>query len=337
MTLTTTQVDPMLLPDSRPAGSRVRSTIFHALLAAVLWVLPVLVMFVPAVFISSGLRNGWKGMFGSITGAAALLSLVLVNATAAQRFTYASQIALLVAEIGIGAIMATLLIRRGQSSGSVLLGGVAGSAVGFVAIELIGRASSGKSMFAEVVRAFRANAATMLETWRSRGTPEHMLAAMKQASETVAGSFVPAVLIIGMIISFALSLMLIPRLRIAAVGGAMSESLRFRALQLPDWLLLAFVAGGLSPLAGGTAQTIGLNMLAVVVFLYLLQGVAILRSVLVKLQLGFFGMAMTFALLLLLTQFFIAPIALFLAGLFDPFFDFRKLHRKEENNESDSD
>lgn len=335
MTLTTTEVDPMLIPDTRPAGSRARSSVFHALVAAVLWLLPMLPMFVPATFISSGLRNGWKGMFGSIAGAAALLSLVLVNATPAQRFTYASQIALLVTEIGLGAVAATLLIRRGRSSGSVLLAGVLGSSAGFLLTELTVRALSGKSMYAEVVQAFRENAKAMVEVWRTRGMTQDVLSAMQQASETLASSFIPAILVVGMTMSFAMSLMLIPRLPVGIRG--VGDMLRFRALRFPDWLLLAFVAGGLSPLADGVVQKIGLNVLVVVVFLYFLQGLAILRALLAKLQLGFFGMAMTFALLLLLTQFFIAPVALFLAGLFDPFFDFRKLNRKEEKNESDSD
>jgi hypothetical protein len=336
MTLTTTHVDPMLLPDPRPAGSVARSSVAHALAAAILWLMPLLVIFVPAALISSGLRNGWKGFVGSTAGAAALLSLVLVAASPSERFTYGSQIALLVTEVGLGAAAATLLIRRGKSSGSVLLAGLVGSTAGFLLTEAAIRSAVGKSVYGTVLEEFRTNAVRMVEAWRVRGATQDVLTAMQTASETLAASFVPSILMIGMIVSFAVSLVLIPRLPVGIIAGV-GDTLRFRALRLPDWLLVGFVIGGLSPLATGIVREIGLNVLVVVVFLYILQGLAIYRAMLARLQFGFFGMAFAFLLLLFLTQFFVAPVMLFLAGLFDPFFDFRKLHRKDESNESNSD
>lgn len=336
MTVTTTQVDPVLLGGTRPSGSAARSSVLHALAAAVLWLMPLLVIFAPAAFISSGLRNGWKGMLGSIIGAAALLSPLVIAAAPAERFMYGSQIALLVAETGLGAIAATLLIRRRLSSGSVLLAGVGGSAAGFLLTELTVRAMHGQSIYAAVLQAFRANAKSLVDGWRARGMTQDVLSAMQSASETLAASFVPSMLIIGMIMSFVVSLVAIPRLPAGVVTGT-AESLRFRAFRLPEWLLLLFVAGGLSPLAEGLVQRVGLNLLAIVVFLYVLQGLAIFRAMLAKLQLGFFGIAMAFLLLIFLAQFLVSPVLLFVAGLFDPFFDFRNMHRKDESNESDSD
>ena len=63
----------------------------------------------------------------------------------------------------------------------------------------------------------------------------------------------------------------------------------FRNLALPEWVLFAFVLGGLSPLASGLAQRLGMNLLVVVAFLYLLQGLAIFRSFMVAAGAGIVG------------------------------------------------
>jgi hypothetical protein len=76
----------------------------------------------------------------------------------------------------------------------------------------------------------------------------------------------------------------------------------------------------------------------VVLFLYLLQGLAIFRSLLAAI--GINGVGLLFAFLLLGFLTFtagVAPILLTIAGLFDSFFDFRKFRRKDDSNESHTD
>jgi len=105
-------------------------------------------------------------------------------------------------------------------------------------------------------------------------------------------------------------------------------------LSLPEWVLFAFVIGGLSPLATGMVQRIGANVLALVTFLYLLQGLAIFRSFLAAAGAGFAGVFLAYLLLGLLTLTGIAPLVLSITGLFDSFFDFRKFNRKDHSDES---
>jgi hypothetical protein len=102
-------------------------------------------------------------------------------------------------------------------------------------------------------------------------------------------------------------------------------------------LLFGFIAGGLAPLASGPLRAILLNLLVIVAFLYFLQGLGILRSVLLQLGFGPLGTMITYLVVAMLTVYGVAPLALAIVGLFDSFFDFRKLHRKETSDESDSD
>jgi hypothetical protein len=97
------------------------------------------------------------------------------------------------------------------------------------------------------------------------------------------------------------------------------------------------VIGGLSPLASGMPQRIGANLLALVSFLYLLQGLAIFRSFLAAAGAGFTSIILAYAFLGVLTITGISPLLLSIAGLFDSFFDFRKFNRKDHSDESHSD
>jgi uncharacterized protein YybS (DUF2232 family) len=111
---------------------------------------------------------------------------------------------------------------------------------------------------------------------------------------------------------------------------------RFRYLSLPEWLLFAFVIGGLSPLASGMLQQIGANVLVMVLFLYCLQGLAIFRSFVAATGVGMMGSLFAWMLLGLLTLTGISPLLLCIAGLFDSFFDFRHFNRKDHSDESHS-
>jgi len=149
----------------------------------------------------------------------------------------------------------------------------------------------------------------------------------------------PAFLLIDVILVFVLSLVLFARLRswremMERRQTAFSSPYLFRNLSLPEWLLFAFIIGGLSPLASGMPQRIGANVLALVTFLYLLQGLAIFRSFLAATGAGFTGVFFAYVLLGLLTLTGIGPLVLGIAGLFDSFFDFRKFNRKDHSDES---
>ena len=96
------------------------------------------------------------------------------------------------------------------------------------------------------------------------------------------------------------------------------------------------VVDALDQLAGPLQQVAG-NVLAVIVFLFLLQGLAVFRYMLVKAGAGPIGTIFGFLLLGLLCLTGLGLLLLVMAGLFDPFFDFRKLKRKDDSHESHTD
>lgn len=154
----------------------------------------------------------------------------------------------------------------------------------------------------------------------------------------------PGFLVIDVALFFLLSVLLFGRLRgwrAAVEGGdvSLATPYLFRNLAFPDWLLFAFIVGGVSPLMKGAVQHVGGNILAVVIFLYLVQGLAIVRSLLVTFGAGFGASLLAYAMLLILTVVSgVAPLLLSMAGLFDSFFDFRHfMKRKDDSDESHSD
>jgi uncharacterized protein YybS (DUF2232 family) len=134
------------------------------------------------------------------------------------------------------------------------------------------------------------------------------------------------------VLMFTLSLMLIPRL---PSGRATGGRYLLRYLAFPDTLLFAFVLGGLTPLASGTLRVVGFNLLGITALLYLLQGLAVLRFTLLRIGVGIAGTVLTCIIAVLFMP--VSAGMLFLVGLFDPFFDFRKLNRKDDSHESHTD
>jgi hypothetical protein len=145
-------------------------------------------------------------------------------------------------------------------------------------------------------------------------------------------------------IFFILSLMMVGRLSawrsFKTTRVADSEIRRtylFRNLALPEWLVIVFIAGGLTPLLSGLPQRIAANALAFMICLYALQGLALFRFMLVKAGAGYVGGAIGFFLLGMICVTLVGVLLLTLAGLFDTFFDFRHLKRKDDSHESHTD
>ena len=84
-------------------------------------------------------------------------------------------------------------------------------------------------------------------------------------------------------------------------------------------------------------QMIAANVLVLVLCLYLLQGLAIFRSMLVRAGAGYIGSAFGFFILAMLCLTGIGLALLAIVGLFDSFVDFRKLNRKDDSHESHTD
>jgi len=336
--------EPVMLP-GRPFGRVLRSIAGYSLMTALMIVTPLLV-FVPAALFHCAIRNGRRAAWAALVAALALAALYVstMSATPADSvkmaWTYLAGVAL---GIALPSMAALPLVERGEKFGRVLVFLLIGSAIGLAITELGSRALIDFSPFAAQVAQAHQTSAEFVQLYRSKGMPAEMV----QLFQRWAGYstyVLPAVMLINITLVFVLSLLMFGRLkawRELTARRADSEALGaylFRNLSLPDWLLFAFLLGGLTPVAHGMLQKVAANVLALVVFLYILQGLAIFRFLLVAMGAGFAGTALGWLLLGFLTITGIGPLLLGVAGLFDPFFDFRHFKkRKDDSHESHSD
>ncbi len=321
----------------KPAGGLLRGIAMHSLTAVCLFLsggfilTSPLALFVPAVFINSGLRYGRKGSAGTLFLFLALLSLMIGAAAAGDASRNAAIVAPVILAFAIPGLIASELVRRNASYGTVVAGSLAAGAAAFGLGELIVRAAFGSSTLRSIISSFDAAGETTIRLYRQAGVSDLTLKGMEKFSDAMAQSYTPLILGAVASVSVVVSVMVIPRL---PAGRETGPRYLFRNLALPDWMLFGFVLGGLSPLAGGSYRTAGLNLLGIVMLLYAIQGLAIVRNRLIRFGVGPFGTGVIFLMASLLAPY--SAGLLFLAGLFDSFFDFRHLNRKEEHDESDS-
>ncbi|HEX7705150.1 MAG TPA: DUF2232 domain-containing protein [Thermoanaerobaculia bacterium] len=328
----------------QPNGKLARSLAGYSLLTALMIITPMLV-FVPAALLHCGIRNGRRAAWVVLGGAIALAAIYVAVVPAADTraalmaWSYIAGIALAVA---VPTIAALPLVERAEPFGRVVMFLLMGSIAGLVATELGSRAVFSFSPYeAQVVQA-QQTSAQFVEVYRSRGLSSEMVA----FAERWIGfsTFVlPGVILVNMSLVFILSLLMLGRLKLwrelaAARGDQSAGTYLFRNFSLPDWLLFAFVIGGLTPLVSGMLQKVAANTLAIVVFLYLLQGLAIFRFVLIAMGAGFAGTMLGWLLLGFLMITGVGPLLLTAAGLFDSFFDFRHFKkRKDDSHEGHTD
>jgi len=335
--------EPVLLP-SRSFGRQVRSVAGYALLTALMMVTPMLV-FVPAALMHCAIRNGRRAAWAAMILAVAIATLygaaVPSSDPVTQKMAW-SYLAAVALAIALPALVAVPMVERGEPFGRVLVALLAGATIGLAVTEIAAQSLLSFSPYAAQVQQYVKQSAEVLAS-RGKGMSPEMLAAAQQWVEFTT-YVLPAMLLVNTILVFVLSLLMLGRLkawREATVRRGDAPALGaylFRNFALPDWLLFAFVLGGLTPLVSGLLQKVAANTLAVVAFLYILQGLAIFRFVLAAMGVGFAGTMLGWLLLAFLTLTGVGPLLLGMAGLFDPFFDFRHFKkRKDDSHESHSD
>ena len=328
----------------RSPGRQSRSVAVYSLLAALMIITPLLV-FVPAVLFHCAIRNGRRAAWATALfaiGIGALYIVAVPDPAAVRNMAWSS-----LAGVSLSVILPSLavlpLVERAEKFGRVLVALLLGSAVGLAVTELASRALLAFSPFAAQVAEVQRSNVQFVQFYRTNGvTPENLRMIERWASFNT--FLLPAFLLLMLSFVFILSLLMLGRLKVwrelAAARGD-NETLGaylFRNFSLPDWLLFAFIIGGLTPLASGMLQKVAANTLAVVAFLYVLQGLAIFRFLLVAMGAGFAGTMLGWLLLAFLTLTGVGPLLLGLARLFDPFFDFRRFKkRKDDSHESHSD
>jgi hypothetical protein len=337
------QSEPVALPHRSP-GRQVRSVAAYSLLTALMIITPMMV-FVPAALFHCAIRNGRRAAW--ITGViavafAALYLAVIPQSPAAMKAAWVG-LAGMALSIVLPSLAVLPLVERSEKFGRVLVLLLLLSSIGLAVTEIGSRALLSFSPFASQVAEAQSLNGQLLAFYRTNGVPAEQLQMMERWS-SYNMFLLPGFLLIMLSFVFILSLLMLGRLKAwrerALVRGdeeALGAYL-FRYFSLPDSLLFAFILGGLTPLTTGMLQKVAANTLTVVAFLYILQGLAIFRFLLVAMGAGFTGTMLGWMLLVLLTFTGVGPLLLGLAGLFDPFFDFRHFKkRKDDSHESHSD
>jgi len=330
----------------RTLGKSVRYVAGYAILIAVMLVSPLFV-FLPAALFHCIVRNNrriaWASLFigTALAGFVAIAGANTPSVTLAEANTGLAYLVGLVLAVALPAMAVAPMVERAESFGRILLTAIVLSAFGLAATEISMRAVAGFSPFEQQVLETRADTADAAAFLQGRGVPADFMSGFNRWSE-IRVFCLPAVFLIVAMVVFVLSLVLFGRLRswraiLERRQGVTLSPYLFRNLSLPEWLVFAFVVAGLTPLATGMTQRVGANLLAIVAFLYLLQGLAIFRSFLAAAGAGFSGVFFAYLLLGVLTITGIGPLVLSIAGLFDSFFDFRKFNRKDHSDESHSD
>ena len=333
-----------------PAGPGLRtarSVIGHGVAAALMLITP-LVVFAPAALFHCAIRNGRRATWGAFLVAvvlAAIANAITVPFSGEAANVAWSAFAMFTLGVAAPAMAALPLVERGEAFGRVLLFTVAGSAIGLGITELGMQMTTGFSPYAFQVAQTEALMQRMVEFYQQHKID---MSGAKPYMGFIA-RVLPASILAQFSVFFVLSLMMIGRLAAWRTWSAQPKSAQpkggtapdgaylFRNLSFPDWLLFGFVLGGLTPLVRGPLQAIAANVLALVVFLYILQGLAIFRSVLARAGAGPVGTIFGFLLLAMLVATGLGLLLLLVMGLFDPFFDFRNLKRKDDADEGHTD
>lgn len=331
-----TSLPPQADLESGTGGRIARSTAGHALLAATLILFQVTV-FVPATLLNCALRNGRRAAWIAFAVAAAITTLAgVATIRAADAKLAASYMTAIVLSQALPPMLLLPLVERRESYGRLVVLMLGGAAFGLGVTELGARLIAGFSPYALQVAQWRQATSMNMQMYRKSGMPADAL----QFFERMMGystTVLPALLLLSAAVAFILSLLMIGRLEAWRTRreGVIDGTYLFRNFALPDWLLFAFVFAGLTPVAHGLLQNVAANVLTVVAFLYVVQGFALFRFLLAAMGVGFLG-----ALIASVFVFFsgIGVLLLGIAGLFDPFFDFRRLKkRKDDSHESHSD
>ena len=333
--------EPVLLPD-RPFGRVARSIFGYAFAIAMMVV--TIVVFVPAALFHCALKNGRRAAWAAfalafaLAGAYATVSL-RPPAELYMAWTYLAAIALAIA---VPSLLVLPLVERGEGFGRVLAFLLVASVLGLALTEVGSRTLLSFSPYTAQMQQAKVSNAAVLQIFKANATPKEAVRLESWSRYSVV--LMPGSMLALITLIFILSLMMLGRLPawrdwVAKRGDpAIAHAYHFRNLVLPDWLLFAFILGGLTPLTTGMLQRAAANTLAVVVFLYMLQGLAIFRFMLVTVGAGLTGTLLAWTLLGFLALTGVGLFLLGVAGLFDPFFDFRHFKkRKDDSHESHSD
>jgi hypothetical protein len=327
--------EPVTMP-TPPSGKLVRSVAAYSFLVVAMLVTPLFV-FLPAALFDCAYRNGRRAAWVVLIAAVGVA--LLAGASIASFVVSVTELVIFVFALALPALAVSPMVMRGESFGRVLATATLLSTIGLFATEGVMQKSVHYSPYGAQLQATRDYNNSMIV--KMKGVPAEQLNMLRKGLE-INVYCLTGFIIAAFSLFIALSLMLYGRLRawrefIATRKVNPAAPYLFRNLVLPEWLIVVFLIGGIFPLESGTLKWVSANVLAVVGFLYLMQGLAVFRSMLLSVGASFIGTLFAYAALALLCAVTIGLPLLSITGLFDSFFDFRHFNRKDSSHEGHSD
>jgi uncharacterized protein YybS (DUF2232 family) len=198
--------------------------------------------------------------------------------------------------------------------------------LGVVILWFLGKVAFGQDAFALMQKGMHEAMAGAMKFYQSlnlSSQQQAMLEQMQKAIGELLDVAIPSMLLLAVMMLLMINFQ-VSRKIIGRMGGKVAQLPPLARWRLPWYLVWIFIASFLlTGFGGGTIiYKLSLNIYVITMFLYGLQGLAVMANLF-----GKWGFARGIKILLLMMVFFIFGQLLVFLGLFDTWFDFRKLER----------
>ena len=198
--------------------------------------------------------------------------------------------------------------------------------IGVVILWLLGKVAFGQDVFALMQKGMHEAMASAMKFYQSMNLSSQQQAMLEQMQKAIGELLdvaIPSMLLLAVMMLLVINFQ-VSRKIIGRMGGTVAQLPPLVRWRLPWYLVWIFIASFLlTGLGGGTIiYKLSLNIYVITMFLYGLQGLAVIANLF-----GRWGLTRSIKIFLMIVVFFIFGQLLVFVGLFDTWFDFRKLER----------
>jgi hypothetical protein len=285
---------------------------------------------IPPAGIFSGLLAPFPAAYFRFRHGRGTAVIIVLGATAAMTAYFGlSAGTFYLVQCGLIALLLPELLLRGFSACRSIVWTTAASVVMLTTVVVFFTITSGQNVHQMAVAEIQKSVAQAVAIYEKSGVKGEELAVLKQTMATAADLVIrmyPALITITLIGMVGCNLALLRRFT-TGMGFSLNID-EFRAYRNPEILVWGLIATGFSLLLNNSIITTpALNILAIIVVLYFLQGLAVLSTVIGRQSIA--GVLRAGLYLMLLLQPYLAALVAAI-GIFDLWGDFRA-PRKQEN------
>jgi len=313
------------------AGHALDSRIFAVLIGmAGSFILFAAYLVIPPAGIFSGLLAPFPAAYFRFRHGRGSGVIIVLGAAAAMTALFGiSAGAFYLVQCGLIALMLPELLLKGFNAARSIVWTTAASVVLLVAAVLFFSVTSGQDVHQMAVAEIQKSVAQAVSIYEKSGVKGDELAVLKQTMSTAAELVIrmyPALITITLIGMVGCNLALLRRFS-SSLGITLNVD-EFRNYKNPEILVWGLIGSGFALLADNSMITTpALNVLAIIVVMYFLQGLAVLSAVIARQSVA--GVLRTALYVMLVLQPYLAALVA-AVGIFDLWGDFRT-PRKQEN------